>query len=208
MEELPGNFLHNIKTTFLLPEQLAEKYSVVVFIACHRFEICKKKLNYLTFEDFSKVCKVIMTDWTYNGVDVDENGDPCLDRDFFYNLKDLKYLIEKEKEHRYALCQYLGKNNMNQRSLSEIEANFKNINKNILSIGQTLYNNKEVKDLFVNVVEKIIDPLKQYKFTTNDLNQVRTLIIKEVKHKIYLFSVPQWLFSSDIRWICTSRHRT
>ena len=39
MEELPGNFLHNIKTTFLLPESRAEKYSVVVFLACHRFEI-------------------------------------------------------------------------------------------------------------------------------------------------------------------------
>ena len=136
MEELPGNFLHNIKTTFLLPEKLADKYSVVVFIACHRFEIVKKKLNYLTFEDFSLVSKEIMKHWTCAGVDVDENGDPCLDRDFFYSLRDLKYLLEKEKEHRYGVCQILGKTNMKQRSLSEVEANFKNINKNILSIGE------------------------------------------------------------------------
>lgn len=135
VEEMPGNFLQNIKTTFLLPEKLAEQYSVVVFIACHRFEIVKKKLNYLSFEDFSSVCKVIMTEWTCSGVDVDENGDPCLDRDFFYNLRDLKLLLEKEKDHRYAVCQVLGKTNMKQRSLSEVEANFKNINKNILSIG-------------------------------------------------------------------------
>ena len=115
MEELPGNFLNNIKTNFLLPVSLAEKYSIVVFIASHRFEVAKKKLNYLTFDDFSVVCKVIMKNWTYNEVDVDENGDPSLDRDFFYNLRDLKSLLEKEKDHRYSVCQLLGKNNMKQR---------------------------------------------------------------------------------------------
>ena len=135
MEELPGNFLKNIKTSFLLPESLAEKYSIVTFIACHRFEVAKKKMNYLSFEDFSVVCKAIMKNWTYNEVDVDENGDPSLDRDFFYTLRDLKSLLEKEKDHRYAVCQTLGKHNMKQRSLSEIEANFKSINKNLLWIG-------------------------------------------------------------------------
>ena len=172
MEELPGNFIHNIKTNFLLPPALAEKYSVIVFIACHRFEINKKKLNYLSFEDFSIVCKTIMTDWTCSGVDVDENGDPSLDRDFFYSLRDLKCLLEKEKEHRYAVCQMLAKTAMKQRALSEVEANFKNINKNMLWLGQTLYNNKEVKDLFVNIVDKVVEPLKQYKFTSEDLTQV------------------------------------
>lgn len=172
MEEMPGNFIQNIKTNFLLPPELAEKYSVIVCVACHRFEINKKKLNYLSFEDFSIVCKTIMNDWTCSGVDVDENGDPSLDRDFFYSLRDLKCLLEKEKEHRYGVCQMLAKTSMKQRSLSEVEANFKNINKNMLWLGQTLYNNKEVKDLFVNIVDKVVDPLKQYKFTSEDLSQV------------------------------------
>ena len=51
-----------------------------------------------------------------NEVDVDDNGDPSLDRDFFYSLRDLKSLLDKEKEHRYTVCQTLGKNNMRQRS--------------------------------------------------------------------------------------------
>ena len=42
----------------------------------------------------------------------------------------------------------------------------------IIILGQTLYNNKEVKDLFVNVVDKIVEPLKQYKFSTEDLQNV------------------------------------
>ena len=115
IEEMPGNFLKNIKTSFLLPSSLAEKYSIVVFLACHRFEVAKKKLNYLSFEDFSVVCKTVMKNWTYNEVDVDDNGDPSLDRDFFYSLRDLKSLLDKEKDHRYTVCQTLGKNNMKQR---------------------------------------------------------------------------------------------
>ena len=115
VEELPGNFLQNIKNMYLLPERLADKYSVVVFIACHRFETTKKKLGFLSFDDFSVVCKAIMKDWTSGGVDVDESGEPSLDRDFLNYLRDLKNLADKEKDHRYAVCQYLGRNNMSQR---------------------------------------------------------------------------------------------
>jgi len=168
VEEMPGNFLQNIKNMYILPEKLADKYSVIVFIACHRFETTKKKLNFISFDDFSLVSKAIIKDWT-SGVDVDESGEPSLDRDFLNYLRDLKSLAEKEKDHRYAVCQWLGRNNMNQRPLSEIEANFKNINKNILNIGTTLYNNKEVKDLFVNVVDKIVEPAKQCRLSHEDL---------------------------------------
>ena len=38
--------------------------------------------------------------------------------------------------------------------------------------GQTLYNNKEIKDLFVNVVDKIIEPMAQYKLSLEELKQV------------------------------------
>jgi len=180
VEELPGNFLQNIKNMYLLPERLADKYSVVVFIACHRFETTKKKLGFLSFDDFSVVCKAIMKDWTSGGVDVDESGEPSLDRDFFNYLRDLKNLADKEKDHRYAVCQYLGRNNMSQRPLSEIEANFKHISKNILNIGQTLYNTKEVKDLFVNVVDKIVEPTKQCKLSIEDLSMFLSAYCKVV----------------------------
>jgi len=170
VEEMPGVFQANIKAQFLLPDYLAEKYSVLVFVACHRFEAAKKKLSFLTFEDFSLVCKEVMTNWTLHGQHVDESGEPVLDKDFFYNLRDLKMLAEKEKEHRYAVCQILGKANLGQRSMSEIEANFKTLNKNLLNIGMNLYNNKEVKDLFVNVVDKVVEPVRQCRLSMEDLS--------------------------------------
>jgi Acidic fibroblast growth factor binding (FIBP) len=37
---------------FCLPEKLAERYSVLVFVASHRFETCKKKLGKIFFTYF------------------------------------------------------------------------------------------------------------------------------------------------------------
>jgi hypothetical protein len=169
VEEIQGVFLGNIRTQFLLPELLAEKYSVLVFVACHRFETNKKKLAFLTFEDFSVVCKEVMARWTPDGQQVDESGEPVLDKDFFYNLRDLKLLAEKEKEHRYAVCQSLGKQGLAQKAMSEIEANFKTLNKNLLNIGQGLYSSKEVKELFVNAVDKVVEPVRQCRLSPEEL---------------------------------------
>ncbi len=46
------------------------------------------------------------------------------------------------------------------KSCSEIEANFKTISRNMLSLGQSLSSNKEVRDFFVHLVEKLCDPLR------------------------------------------------
>ena len=35
---------------------------------------------------------------------MDDSGEPLLDKDFFYLLRDLKALGEKEKEHRWAVA--------------------------------------------------------------------------------------------------------
>ena len=47
-----------------------------------------------------------------------------------------------------------------------------NRNYDLIFSGQTLYNNKEVKDLFINVVDKIIEPMAQYKLTFEEVKQV------------------------------------
>ena len=52
VEETQGNLACNIRQQFILPEELAQKYAAVVFIACLRFETTKRKLQYLNFKDF------------------------------------------------------------------------------------------------------------------------------------------------------------
>jgi len=181
VEEQPGNLQQNIRTAFLLPDPLAQTYTVAVFITLHRFEVCKKKLAVVRLEDWVSVCSAIRRDWSGAGLDVDEGGEAYLDRDFCAGLRDLKVLVEREKEFRYAVCQQLGRQNLHQRSLAEIEANFKNINKNIVCLGQSLYNNKELRELFVNIVEKIVEPFKQFKFSAEDLTQFLSCYLAVVR---------------------------
>jgi len=182
VEEMPGSFLQNIKTQFNLPEALARRYSVVVFVACHKFETTKKKLSHLTFDHFSLVCNSMMREWTKDGVDIDDDREPTFDRDFFSALRELRQLTtDKDKEHRYNVCQELAKlGTMGGRPLAEIEANFRNISRNILTIGQTLYHNREVKEFFVNIVEKVVDPAKQCRLTKEELATFLTVYTRVV----------------------------
>merc|ERR1711874_521362 len=157
-------------TQFNLPEALARRYSVVVFVACHKFETTKKKLSHLTFDHFSLVCNSMMREWTKDGVDIDDDREPTFDLDFFSSLRELRQLMaDKDKEHRYNVCQELARGGSVARALAEIEANFRNLSRNIPTIGQTLYHNREVKEFFVNVVEKVVEPARQCRLTKDDL---------------------------------------
>lgn len=65
VEELPGSVVQNIQSLFYLPEELAKKYACIVFLACIRFEMSKRKLHYLTFPLLRKCTECIMEQWTY-----------------------------------------------------------------------------------------------------------------------------------------------
>jgi len=170
IEEVPGRFYSNIKTTFNLPDQLATNYAVILFIGVHRFETTKKKLSFIPFQDMSLVSQAIMNSWTL-GMDVDENGDPALDRDYFGLLRELKGVQDREKEHRSVFIQTLSKHADN-RLVSDMESFFKSFNRNVINIGSTLHHTKEVKDIFINTWEKVVEPLKQQRFSLKEVEQI------------------------------------
>jgi len=170
VEEMPGNFIQNIKNQFNLSEGLARRYSVVVFVACHKFDTTRKKLAQVSFEQFSVVCNNMMSKWTLHSTDVDEDREPTFDRDFFSGLRDLRAVADKDKEHRYSVCQALARTGFPAKPLAEIEASFKNLSRNMLAIGQTLYHNREVKEFFVNVMDKVVEPVKQCHLNKEELS--------------------------------------
>lgn len=99
VEELPGSVTNNIKQNFLLPDELARKYSVIVFIACLRFETAKRRLQYLDFSDFFECAQAIMTYWTYTYQHSGpEYYDTEMDREFLLDLREVRSLLDKEKE--------------------------------------------------------------------------------------------------------------
>ena len=53
-------------------------------------------------------------------------------------------------------------------SASEIESNFKTLTKNILGLAAGMSSNKEMRDFFAHLVEKITEPLKSLNLTEKE----------------------------------------
>lgn len=75
------------------------KYAAIVFIVCLRFETSKRKLQYLNFSDYYECSHSIMTFWTYTYQHSGpEYYDTEMDKEFLLDLRELRCLLEKEKE--------------------------------------------------------------------------------------------------------------
>ncbi|XP_013116037.2 acidic fibroblast growth factor intracellular-binding protein isoform X2 [Stomoxys calcitrans] len=102
VEELPGNITNNIKQLFNIPEELAKKYASIVFLACLRFETSKKKLQYLSFNDLFACSQAVMIYWTYTYQHSGpEYYDTEMDKEFLLDLRELRCLLDKEKEIKH-----------------------------------------------------------------------------------------------------------
>lgn len=64
-----------------------------------RFETNKRKLQSLTFPDFYEPTLCIIDKWTYPKSSP-EFGDTDLDREFLLELREVRVLLDKEKEHK------------------------------------------------------------------------------------------------------------
>uniref|UniRef100_A0A672Q673 Fibroblast growth factor (acidic) intracellular binding protein a n=2 Tax=Sinocyclocheilus grahami TaxID=75366 RepID=A0A672Q673_SINGR len=171
VEELKGPLVENIRQHFLLPDQLAGDYAAIVFFANNRFETGKKKLLYLTFQDFAFCAGQLINNWTVGAVDnMMEDMDVDLDKEFLQDLKDLKILITDKDlldQHKSLVCTALrGKTNV----FNEMEANFKNLSRGLVNIAAKLINAKDVRDFFIDIVEKFIEPCRSDKWTSIDVN--------------------------------------
>uniref|UniRef100_A0A069DT76 Putative acidic fibroblast growth factor intracellular-binding protein n=1 Tax=Panstrongylus megistus TaxID=65343 RepID=A0A069DT76_9HEMI len=167
VEDMQGSVIQNIRNLFLLPEDLAKRYGTVVLLACLRLETGKKKLQYLTFRDLYECSVAIMSSWTYP-VGTSDHDDIDLDREFLLDLRDIRTLLEKEKEHKHLVCSKL-RPELLDKAYQELEFNFKNYSRSIITIGCNLHRTRELRMLFVELVEKCIDPWRQVSWSVSDL---------------------------------------
>nr|XP_060614159.1 acidic fibroblast growth factor intracellular-binding protein [Anolis sagrei ordinatus] len=170
VEELRGSLVENIQQHFLLSDRLARDYAAIVFFANSRFETGKKKLQYLTFEDFSYCAEQMIQNWTLGAVDTNvDDMDVDLDKEFLQGLKELKILITDKDLldlHKSLVCTSLrGKISV----FSEMEANFKNLSRSLINIASKLTHSKDVRDFFVDLVEKFVEPFRSDKWSPNDV---------------------------------------
>jgi len=153
----PKNYVNTILNTFELSKSLAEKYAALVFAASFRLELTKKKLAYLTFDQVKQVILMLVNEWG----DKDEAQEPTLDKEFLASLKDIKILLDREKEHKNAVISALKTSNVLSASvITDLETNFKMITRSVIGFATTVSSNKDVKDIFVHLVEKPVETFK------------------------------------------------
>lgn len=172
VEDLRGSLVQNIQTHFLLPEHLAKKYAAIVFITNNRFETGKRKLQYLTFDDFLHCANQMISHWSCNSAtSKSDDVDVDLDREFLQDLRELKMLLDKEhlEEHRSIVLRSL-KGKLSDKMYQEAETTFKSISRTLINIAYGLNHSREAKDIFVDLVEKFTEPCRQAKWSYCDLD--------------------------------------
>lgn len=181
VEDLKGNLFANIQANFLLPDVLARKYAAIVFITNNRFETGKRKLQYLTFDDFLHCANCMISKWSaYRRQD---ETDADLDREFLQEMRDLKVLLDKDviDEHKSLVIHRL-KGKIPEKLMTDIDTNFKVLSRTLINIAYGLNHSREARDIFVDLVEKFIDPCKQSRWSKSDLEQFLNVYASTPRH--------------------------
>jgi len=145
---------HVIQTHFKLAPCLAKKYSVIVFLCKHRFETLKKKLLALEFADFAEITCEMMDNWTGNSKFQIE----------IQFLDNLRHISEQLKESR-VITEYhaLMHRAFDNPSSDLVNSKFAPLLKTLLKISCRLTASKELRDLFLDIYEKVNEPYKSDK---------------------------------------------
>ncbi|KAK5638608.1 hypothetical protein RI129_012903 [Pyrocoelia pectoralis] len=155
VEEMPGPLVQNIQKFFMLSQDLASKYACIVFLACLRFETSKRKLQTLSFPALKLCTEQVMNLWTYVSTGPDYY-DTEMDKEFLLDLRDLRILIDKEKEHK------------NLVSYAEVESCFRSYSRSILTLATSLHRVRELRNLFYEF-SVILDNWKHSIWAVNEL---------------------------------------
>ncbi|NXB60392.1 FIBP protein, partial [Struthidea cinerea] len=145
-------------------------YAAIVFFANSRFETGKRRLQFLTFGDFAACAQSMMGHWS-QGALAPEAAEPDgdLPKSFLQDLKELKVLVTDKDlldQHKSLVCSALrGKISV----YNELEANFKALSRALVNVGGKLTHARDVRDFFVDLVEKVIEPCRSDKWSPGDL---------------------------------------
>ncbi|KAK9765287.1 hypothetical protein K7432_006516 [Basidiobolus ranarum] len=170
VEDTEGQrIIEDIEQKFLLSTKLASQYAHIIFMSNNRLDTSRRKLTYYNFGDFEFCASVLSQYWTPTTSTNLEGFDENLALD----IRDVKLAMTRDKgqveEYRIAVFQDL-KTHTNVNTSDKFSHQFKFLYRNILNIGCDLYNAKETKDIFLNLMEKIIEPCVLVGLSASDMD--------------------------------------
>ncbi|XP_066919358.1 acidic fibroblast growth factor intracellular-binding protein-like [Clytia hemisphaerica] len=184
LEDVEDSLLNVLKNQFHFSEALVEKYYPLVFVFLERFEITKKKLNYLNFDDLMICADHILGRWTSGGEGTPQykNADPDeIDRNFVQDLRDLRNTItEREFQdiHKGYMATRLEKKVTTLHFKKSVDSNFRSISRNLFQLGGSLTHSKDLRDFFIDCVEKLIELMKQLDWSRKEMELFLTMLLE------------------------------
>ena len=178
VDDYEGSLVENIKHQFILPEALATSYASVVFISHNLFETHKRKLADLKFTDFTYCASEMIKHWTAGSEGSHAVDDDLeLDRDFLQELHDLKLnMIDRVwiDRQQKLVVKDLRRKKLPTAQLKSVETNFKAFSKAVTILGASLIHSKHLKDFFIDLIEKVVDLCRQFRWSRADVELILT----------------------------------
>ncbi|KAG8202157.1 hypothetical protein JTE90_010514 [Oedothorax gibbosus] len=204
VEECSGDLVESIQATFMLSENLARKYAAIMYLTSNRFETSKRKLQYLSFDDFLYCANWMMINWGCPKPDCSFEETPLeMDREFLQDLRELKQILDRESfDDLKSFVLSSMKKKLSDKAYSDLESNFKSCTRSFVNIAAGLNHSKEVRDLFIDIVEKFIEPFRQNRLSDKDLRCFLETFTSAAPHIRLLKSE----CNTDIQLICQEFH--
>ncbi|KAI8807357.1 acidic fibroblast growth factor binding-domain-containing protein [Cladochytrium replicatum] len=206
VEDSEGNALQVIRNDFLLNKKMASQYANVIFICTYRLDTSKKKLSNLKFADFCDVAQIFRQHFsvqpaspTTNNTNTNSTSSTPttpqnlplpvqslsigeeVDLGLAQDSRDIRTLLFNSKD---VMDDYRGivTRRIAGASASAIEKGgdkaFKLVLRNVLGIGAGLGNNRDLRDIFVNLIEKIVEPCVGMGWTASDLETFLNAVVQ------------------------------
>ena len=152
-----------LQDEFLITLDLAENYILIIFLCIHKFEVSKKKLINMKFKHFMQISQLMSLHWCGNQPEkfISSLQTLQLNKNFVESLKVLKTAFTKDTIDEYKQIVMVDVPKISMDKASKIDKEFNTLIKNCLSLGVTLSQQKEFKDFFISLPEKIRNPLKE-----------------------------------------------
>lgn len=184
LEDVEDTIYDILKNHFMFTDNLVKRYCPVVFVFLERFETTKKKMNYLTFDDLMTCSEYIYEKWTYH---YDDNStlDKAIDRDeidrhFVQDLRDIRNTVTErdflDMQKTFVMLR-LEKKATTLHFKKTLETNFRSITRSIFLLGGNLTHSKDVRDFFIDCIEKIVEPIKQLDWAHKELEFYISMIV-------------------------------
>ena len=188
-----GNVVELIQMEFLFPLELAQKYERILFICYHKFDMSKKRIENLTYNKFDMMARSMLSWCTPDeniGFDRFQIEKNVISLNFFFQflywrliifqfsdqLKFIKNQLQtKEIIDEMKLCIFnspdpQGCVPISPEKRSKLEKETPKLISTIVNIGVNLDQPREFKDFFVDIIEKVRNPLKERDLSKKEMS--------------------------------------